>query len=238
MRQSKGPLTLPTAGGGDPSTDVVAVEAEVAVAASLEAAVASNARETRETLPTVPRRAAKSQGVAMVSSTEAPHLKAGVVASGADIGPDTSDAVHQDAVLEKEGTTEPLPLRPLPMRRAQSRVENSKVAVGEDADAVVSVDAAAFVEGSAEDIVEASSAEAVVDSEAGEAASVAVAGVGDHAVDEGAPTSPMQEKAQLKLDNNKNRDNQMNLGKRRKSKKNEMKRLFYFNKITRGLRKG
>ena len=118
------------------------------------------------------------------------------------------------------------------------RVENSRVAVGEDADAVVSVDAAAFVEGSAEDIVEASSAEAVVDSEAGEAASVAVAGVGDHAVDEGAPTSPMQEKAQLKLDKNKNRNNQMNLGKGRKSKKNEINRLFYFNKITRGLRKG
>jgi len=51
-------------------------------------------------------------------------------------------------------------------------------------------------------------------------------------------TSPMQEKAQLKLDKNKNRNNQMNLGKRRKSKKNEMNRLFYFNKITRGLRKG
>lgn len=237
MRQSKGPLTLPTAGGEDPSTDVVAVEPEVAGAASLAAAVASNARETRETLPTVPRREAKSQGVAMVSSTEAPHLKAGVVASGADIGPDTSDAVHQDAVLEKEGKTVPLPPRPLPMRRAQLRVENSRVAVGEDADAVVSVDAAAFVEGSAEDTVEASSAEAVVDSEAGEAASV-VAAVGDHAVDVGAPTSPMQEKAQLKLDKNKNRNNQMNLGKGRKSKKNEMNRLFYFNKITRGLRKG
>jgi len=148
----------------------------------------------------------------MVSSTEAPHLKAGVVASGADIGPDTSDAVHQDAVLEKEGTTVPPPPRLLPMRRAQLRVENSKVAVGEDADAVVSVDAAAFVEGSAEDSVEASSAAAVVDSEAGEAASV-VAAVGDHAVDVGAPTSPMQEKAQLKLDKNKNRNNQMNLGK-------------------------
>ena len=53
---------------------------------------------------------AKSQGVAMVSSTEAPHLKAGDVASGADTGPDTSDAVHPDAVLEREGKTVPPPL--------------------------------------------------------------------------------------------------------------------------------
>jgi len=50
-------------------------------------------------------------------------------------------------------------------------------------------------------------------------------------VDVGAPTSPMQEKAQLKKtqtrDTKKIANNQMNLGKRRKARKNEMNRLFY-----------
>lgn len=159
-------------------------------------------------------------------STEAHHLKAVAAATDGEASePDTSGVAGHLAVDRgREAKKAALLLQ----RRAPSRAKagNSKevgvaavVAVGSEAEGSAVV--------SAEDSAEASFAAAVVVSVEDGAGSVEVAAAdaeGHAAVGE-VPTFPTQEKAQLRITQNrrrkrKNANNQMNLGKERKARKN------------------